>query len=358
MLNAECLVDVIPTSVLSLVVIMRNVIPAVLVFAVLMLTYRSLGQNPGPNEPVYRVNVRVEVVDAQVIHKKTKRVIRSLKREDFQVYEDNVAQEITSFSQDETPLSVVLLFDLTDSVRPVLKSLADGALQALQHLKPEDEVAVMTYAASARLIEGFTTDRELTVAAVARASRMKSDEAAFFNEGIFQAAAQLSRSKIPASRSVIIWLTDDVPNIPTEEIRMHYGRSLHGGDLHTEQEAMRQALQTDTVVCTLIKRSDISEMEDSRGSSSKVVERMLYPPGDVYKYAQATGGEVVESSGKKLQIKLAELIDDLRQRYTLSYHPSARKPAGRFCAIKIKLSPAVLKSYGRMVVAAKKGYYR
>jgi len=323
-----------------------------------MLTYRSLGQNPGPNEPVYRVNVRVEVVDAQVIHKKTKRVIRSLKREDFQVYEDNVAQEITSFSQDETPLSVVLLFDLTDSVRPVLKSLADGALQALQHLKPEDEVAVMTYAASARLIEGFTTDRELTVAAVARASRMKSDEAAFFNEGIFQAAAQLSRSKIPASRSVIIWLTDDVPNIPTEEIRMHYGRSLHGGDLHTEQEAMRQALQTDTVVCTLIKRSDISEMEDSRGSSSKVVERMLYPPGDVYKYAQATGGEVVESSGKKLQIKLAELIDDLRQRYTLSYHPSARKPAGRFCAIKIKLSPAVLKSYGRMVVAAKKGYYR
>jgi len=339
---------------------MRNCTPVVLIFLAFGLTHLSLGQNPAPNEPVYRVNVRVEVVDAQVVHKKTKRVVRSLKREDFQVYEDNVAQEITSFTQSdaETPLSVVLLFDLTDSVRPVLKSLAEGALQALRRLKPEDEVAVMTYAASAQLIQGFTTDRESTVAAIAQASRMKSDEAAFFNEGIFQAAAQLSRSKIPASRSVIIWLTDDVPNVPSEEIRMHYGRSLRERELHTEREAMRQALQTDTVVCTLLKRSDISEREDSSRSSSKIVERMLYPPGDVYKYAQATGGEVVESSGEKLKLKLAQLIDDLRQRYTLSYHPSAQKPAGRFCAIKIKLSPAVLKSYGKMVVAAKTGYYR
>jgi VWFA-related protein len=300
----------------------------------------------------------VEVVDAQVVHKKTKRAVRSLKREDFQVYEDNVAQDITSFSQDETPLSIVLLFDLTDSVRPVLKSLADGTLEALQHLKPEDKVAVMTYAASARLIQGFTADRELTVAAIAEASRMKSDEAAFFNEGIFQAGALLSRSKIPGSRPVIVWMTDDVPNIPSQEIRERYGRSLRVGELHTEKEAMRQALQTDTVVCTLLKRSDISDREDSSRFSSKIAERMLYPPGDVYKYAQATGGEVVESRGEKLKAKLAELIDDLRQRYTLSYHPSVAKPAGRFCAIKIRLSPAALKSYGNMVVAAKKGYYR
>ena len=33
---------------------------------------------------VYRVNVRVEVVDAQVIHKKTGQPVTSLKREDFQ----------------------------------------------------------------------------------------------------------------------------------------------------------------------------------------------------------------------------------------------------------------------------------
>ena len=93
------------------------------------------------------------------------------------------------------PLSVVLLFDLTDSVRPVLKSLGEGALEALQHLKPEDEVTVMTYAASAQVLQEATTDRALAVAAIEKASRMESAEAAFFNEGIFQAAEQLTRGK-------------------------------------------------------------------------------------------------------------------------------------------------------------------
>jgi len=46
---------------------------------------------------------------------------------DFRLYENGVLQRISYFSQDELPLSVVFLFDLTDSVRPVLKPLAEGA---------------------------------------------------------------------------------------------------------------------------------------------------------------------------------------------------------------------------------------
>ena len=56
----------------------------------------------------------------------------------------------------------------------------------------------------------------LAVAAIERASHMESEEAAFFNEGIFQAAEQLTKGKNPSSRRVIIWLTDDVPNLPSE----------------------------------------------------------------------------------------------------------------------------------------------
>ena len=135
------------------------------------------------------------LVDAQVLNKKTRHASRELKKEDFQLYEDNVRQQVSSFSQDTMPLSVVLLFDLTDSVRPVLKSLGEGALEALQHLKPEDEVTVMTYAASAQVLQEATTDRALAVAAIEKASRMESGEAAFFNEGIFQAAEQLAKGK-------------------------------------------------------------------------------------------------------------------------------------------------------------------
>src|SRR5437879_5661901 len=217
------------------------------------------GQNPQSTEPVFRVNVRVVQVDAQVLSKKTRHVAPVLKQEDFQIYEDNVRQEISSFSQDKLPLSVVLLFDLTDSVRPVLKSLGEGALEALQHLKPEDEVTVMVYAASTQVLQEATTDRALAAAAIEKASRMESDEAAFFNEGIFQAAEQLKKGKTSSSRRVIIWLTDNVPNIPSEnDIAPRYRKSLKGAMPHTQQEAMQKLFQTSTVVCSLVKQSEIS----------------------------------------------------------------------------------------------------
>jgi VWFA-related protein len=272
-----------------------------------------------------------------------------------------VPQQISSFSQDEMPLSVVLLFDLTDSVRPVLKPLAEGALDALQHLKPQDEVAVMTYSATAQLIEDFTTDRTRTVDAIRKASRMESSEAAFFNEGIFQAAARLEKSGRRGTRRVIIWLTDDIPNYPSDEIRRRYGRSLGKARLHNEKDATEELWRTGTVVCTLLQTSQISDDEFSLRMSKAgetMLNKMLYPPGDVHKYAQATGGQIVEGSSRRIDRRLASLIDDIRMRYTLAYHPAGQKAKGKFCAIEVKLSPETKKAHQDAVVEARAGYYR
>jgi VWFA-related protein len=318
----------------------------------------SHSQVPAAEKPVYRVDVHVVLVDAQVLSKKTRHASRELKKEDFELYEDNVRQQVSSFSQDTMPLSVVLLFDLTDSVRPVLKSLGEGALEALQHLKPEDEVTVMTYAASAQVLQEATTDRELAVAAIEKASRMESAEAAFFNEGIFQAAEQLAKGKHSSSRRVIIWLTDNVPNVPSEDsVPLRYRTSLNGAMPHTQAEAVQHLLRTNTVVCSLVKQSDLSVSGES-ALMSKPAERMLHPPGEVYKYAGVTGGQVIEFKKKELKEKLALLIDDLRMRYTLGYHPSAQKPKGKYCAIKVKLAPETKKTIGNVVVEARQGYYR
>jgi len=306
----------------------------------------------------FRLDVRLVQVDTQVVDKKTRHAAASLKQDDFQVLEDNVPQKISSFSQDTMPLSIVLLFDLTDSVRPVLRSLGEGALEALQHLKPEDEVTVMAYAASAQVLQEATTDRALAVAAIERASRMESAEAAFFNEGIFQAAEQLTKSKNSSSRRVIIWLTDDVPNVPSEDsVPLRYRRSLNGAMPHTQAEAVQHLLRTNTVVCSLVKQSDLSVSEESTLMSTPA-ERMLHPPGEVYKYASVTGGQVIEFKKKELKEKLALLIDDLRMRYTLGYHPSAQKPKGKYCSIKVKLTPKTKKTIGNVVVEARQGYYR
>lgn len=327
---------------------------------VLTACCRAQTQAGPPEEGIYRVNVRLVMVDTQVLDKKAHQAIPSLKQNDFEVYEDGVRQKITAFSQDQLPLSVLLLFDLTDSVRPVLKSLSRGALESLNHLKPQDEVAVMAYAAKADLIQDFTTDRSLAAAAIERASRMESNEAAFFNEAIFQAGAQLERSD-PSRRRVIIWLTDDVPNFPSDEIKARYGRSLGKNRLHTEKEAIEELYRTGTVVCTLLERSRISDDEFSYRLSTAgntMLNNMLYPPGEVHKNALVSGGDVVEANTKHMQQQLAALIDEIRMRYSIGYHPSTQKPKGKFCTIKVKLSGEARARLGDVTIEARQGYYR
>jgi VWFA-related protein len=311
------------------------------------LSGRADGQQSPADDLVIRVNVELVQLDAQVLEKKTGRPVGSLSKEDFQLYEDGIQQQIAELSRDQLPLSVVLLFDLTLSVQPVLKPLASGALGALEHLKPEDEVAVMVYGASAQLLQDFTTDREQVVAAITKASEMASGEDAFFNEAIFAASAQLSKAKNPRSRRTIIWLTDNVPNIPS-----------HG--VHTEEDAFREVFETGTVVSALLERSAFSDFGIVVYSKNPMFasSRKHNPPGDVHKYAERTGGEVMKSSKDQVSAKLAQLIDEIRTRYTLGYYPSAKQPKGKFCEIKLQIRGETEKRVGRVLLRTKKGYYR
>lgn len=296
---------------------------------------------------VFRVDVNLVQVDAQVLQKNTGRPVGSLRKEDFQLFEDGVLQKISEVSRDQLPLSVVLLFDLTFTVQPVLKPLAEGAMEALQHLKPEDEVAVMVYSSSAQLLQDFTTDRQLVVAAIQKAGEMSSGEEAYFNQAVFQASEQLARATNPRSRRTIIWFTDNVPNIPSAK-------------QHSEEEAFSEVLQTGTTVFSLLERSAASDFFVATFSRNPLfaLSRMHNHPGDVHKYADRTGGEVMKSSKDEVSAKLAKMIDEIRTRYTIAYYPSVQQPKGTFCKIKVQIRDEAQKREGHMQVRTKTGYYR
>jgi hypothetical protein len=112
------------------------------------------------NTQIFRAATKLAPLEVQVIHRKTATATAALRRKDLQVGEDGKPQQITFFSRDELPLSIVMLFDMTATSQAVLKRLAEGARSALTHLKRGDEVAVMVYAAHGRVIDGFTTDRD------------------------------------------------------------------------------------------------------------------------------------------------------------------------------------------------------
>ena len=77
-------------------------IPAVLVSLTMGSPAVSFAQEKDPVD-VIKVSTDLVVFDAQVIDKKSKRVIGDLTRDDFEIYEKGVKQQISFFSRDELP---------------------------------------------------------------------------------------------------------------------------------------------------------------------------------------------------------------------------------------------------------------
>src|SRR5258705_6929093 len=132
---------------------------------------RERAVNPKPAVSaveVVKVDVDLVTVDALVLQKKTARAVGQLKQTDFVILEDGTKQQVTHFSQDSLPLSVLLLIDRGGCLDPFGAGVRRAANEALARLKKTDEVAVMTYADNAELVQEFTRDRPQIESALER----------------------------------------------------------------------------------------------------------------------------------------------------------------------------------------------
>jgi Ca-activated chloride channel homolog len=319
-----------------------SIISILLLFSMGASNVGSQTQQPKQAELTVKINTDLVVTDALVISKKTGRVVGDLKREDFLLYEDNIQQEITHFSQDKLPLSIMLLLDVSGSVRPKLQQIQAGARYAMEQLKPEDEVAIMVFAGGAKLIQDFTKDRQLIEDKIAG---IKNNPLSFgarigtrINEGVYQAAAHMDQATNSLSRRVIIGVTDNQSSaIPTG---------------HSGSQTLEQLYESESVVCGLIVQSDI--LSGILGKARSPIGGLL---GRIDPFADKTGGEVMKAKREDVASKLVELIGHLRARYTLGYTPANSNLDGKFRKLELKVTPQVEAREGKVVVRTRQGYY-
>jgi Ca-activated chloride channel homolog len=100
------------------------------------------------------VNIPVTVSDAQG------RFIQGLKAEDFDLYEENVRQEITFFSNESMPFNVALVIDVSGSIRENVRPIQQAATAFINKLRPDDRVAIITFSKDLDLICDFTSNRD------------------------------------------------------------------------------------------------------------------------------------------------------------------------------------------------------
>jgi Ca-activated chloride channel homolog len=308
---------------------------------------RTVGPNRNANikvAEVIKTDVDLVTIDALVLQKNTARVVGTLKQEDFLVSEDGSRQTITHFSQDNLPLSVLLLIDRGGCLDPFGQEVRRAAKDALTRLKPSDEVAVMTYHDTAELQQGFTRDRRLLERAIEYVPPHDEHASHCMNIAFDEAANYMMKAGNPSGRRVIIAITG---------VTRYW--NCKGGPSDTA--AIHSVFESGSVVCGIIPKTPEQVAENgvirwatrfSRIGGAHYI--------DIQKLADETGGEMLRDKPEELDQTFNTLITHLRTRYSFSFVSTNKKRDGTVRKLKIDLADGVERSQGRLVVKARKTY--
>ncbi|MDQ6653656.1 MAG: VWA domain-containing protein [Acidobacteriota bacterium] len=304
----------------------------------------SAGRPMAQASEVVKVDVDLVTIDALVVQKKTARVVGNLKQTDFVILEDGTKQQLTHFSQDSLPLSVVLLIDRGGCLDPFGTQVHRAANDALARLKATDEVAVITYHDNAELLQEFTRDRSLIETALDRIPPHDEWADHCLNKAFAKAADYMVTSGNPVGRRVIIAITGIT-------------RNFDCGHGPSGKAAKQAVFESGSVVCGLVPRTPGQRMENGLMVwGTRMVGAFGAPVLDIKQLADETGGEVMEDTPERLDTSFVTLIEHLRTRYSLAFVSSNRKRDGTLRKLKIDVTPAAQKSQGTLVVKARRSY--
>lgn len=306
------------------------------------LSVTRLSQSPSDEQsPTLRADL--VLVDVLPMQKKTGRIIGDLNKEDFLIYEDGVKQAISHFSKDKLPVSVVLLVDRAGCVNAFNEQIRAATIQAINHLKPEDEVAIMTFSNKVALDQPFTLDRKAIAAKIVSVEQQHHSEQHYFNQAIYEASEYMKRAANPAGRRAIIALTSLEASIDFSKI--------------SEKEALLSVLESGAVVSGILVQTLGGRIEQGiRGKPTSVLRHLGLRSGSLKMFVEETGGELIGARPNKIDETLNRLVDNISASYSLAYTSTNTARDGKRRRIRVQLSPEVEKREGEASLLARRSY--
>jgi VWFA-related protein len=282
------------------------------------------------NAPLTDPNtIRVPVNEVNVVFTVTDRhnhYVKDLSKADFRVIDDDhPVEEIRSFRREtDLPLQVGLLIDASNSIRERFKFEQESAIEFLNDtIRPKyDQAFVVGFDVAPELTQDFTDSSEKLSQGIR--ALQPGNATAMYDALFYSCRDKLLKSPQASSvRRAIILVSDGNDN------------ASHV----TREEAIEMALRANTIVYT------ISTNFPAGGDSDrydKVLERI----------ADATGGRAFRPFQlTDVANAFAQIQDDLRSQYELSYHPANFAHDGRYRTIAISAAKKGLK------VRSRTGYY-
>jgi Ca-activated chloride channel homolog len=252
------------------------------------------------------------------------RLVTGLEKDNFQLFEGNSAQEIRTFSSEDAPVSLGVIFDSSGSMSSKMDRAKDAVMEFFKTANPQDEFFMITFSDEPEEVSDFTSSvdeiQNKLVFAVPRRRTALLD-------AIYMGVTKMRQAKY--AKKALLIISD-------------------GGDNHSRY--------TENEIRSLVKEADV----------------MIYAIGIYDRYASA----VEERLGPQLLSDITELsggraftIDnpndlgdvatkigvELRNQYVLGYHPAKVVRDGKWRKIKVKLLPP--KGLPPLRVYARTGYY-
>jgi VWFA-related protein len=303
-------------------------VPQACVLALLFAAF-VLSQEP----PAFRTNVSLVHVDAEVVD--VTGPLSGFHKEDFEVFEDRQPRAILYFSQDVEPLDLILLFDVSRSMRPNVEKLAAASWKALAELHAGDRVAVMTFHQSSTLVAPFTDDHM----AVADSIRHNVLDGRFGGgthllAGIDDAAKYFLGEPHSRRRRAVLILTDNYGQrsrrVSTVVHHLWEADALLSGlIIRSAGEVALNTAVTITSPLTILLREGMESVAEKTGGDSIKAD----DPGDAFR----------------------EAMRRIRLRYSLYYAMPPGNP-GDQRKVQVTLSAEAMRRYPYANVRARKGY--
>jgi VWFA-related protein len=297
-----------------------------------------LASQPPPQEEGATPVFRTGVADVRVVVQVTEggQIVKGLTKDDFVVTDDGQAQPVVYFAKESEPLDLLLLLDISGSMRKNIEQMSETARDALRFLSPGDRVAIMTFGVRTHLHFDFNDNH----AEVARqlATAVDDQDAVGYGTAINAAvidAARLLASDASQARRAILIVTDNL------------GLNYQANDRLT----IGHLLNADTVLNAIVIGRGIRPGPDRPGQ----YENPDYTPADVFKLADETGGEAVTAN--RASAFFPQMVARIRDSYTLAYHVPAGAQPGQFRHITVELAPAARSLHPKAQVRARSGYY-
>jgi Ca-activated chloride channel family protein len=335
----------------------RNLKLAGIVFILLLFLLPVLpaGQKPNTGDQGITIRANVEMVSLPVVvTNRTGQRITDLKKEDFRVFENGVEQEIAGFAATDEPVSVALLLDTSGSTEFKLAKIQNAAIEFVDQLHPDDEVAVLSFADDVRLQTDFSIDRDRNEYGI---KMTRTGDWTVEYEAVWLALEEVL--KPIKERKALVLFTDGVDT-----------RSRKA----TEKETLDLAKETQaTIYCVYFDtQEDQGRQRNLGGYPSSLPPIILGPPrptvyggpsgpgstsyeyraGREYlgKLAEYSGGLVFDSK-QDLSYAFGEVARELASQYSIGYYSTDNKHDGKFRNVEVRLDTPGL------VARTKKGYF-